>query len=234
MNQCTETTIDISGETYPVSIIRKNYSRLSLKIRFSLRVFVSCPNHVSDEEAIAFMHANMDWLEINMSKIQWKLSLFPLREMMAGKKILWFGEVLPVVKNEELSVPFKFFNGKLYVPESYYESLREIENYAKSIVTEKYQIILSKMVSDTQSVLPLSFRLMSGSWGSCNVKTRHINLNSRLYYLPIGLVTYVIIHEVLHFHYPNHGVDFHRRLEKYVPNHRKLERQLKNYDVLLY
>ncbi|MGD9604623.1 MAG: M48 family metallopeptidase [Bacilli bacterium] len=234
MNKSTETSITVNQETYPVSIIRKKYACFSIRVRYNLRVFVHCPNNINDEKAMDYLNSNLDWLEKTIKLVKYKLSLFPINEIIAGKKLLWFGDILSIVIKEEMTIPFKFENDFLYVPISYYESFHEIEKFARSIIIDKYNYWLHKLVSNPGSVLPLTFRIMNARWGSCNVKTKHISLNSRLYHLPLGLVTYVIIHELLHLQYPNHGKEFHKRLEKIISGHRRYEKELKNYEVLLF
>ena len=46
------------------------------------------------------------------------------------------------------------------------------------------------------------------NWGSCSVKG-NINLNISLIFLPERLQEFVILHELSHLRYPNHGKNFH-------------------------
>ena len=50
------------------------------------------------------------------------------------------------------------------------------------------------------------------NWGSCSSKG-NINLNMRLILLPEHLQDYVILHELCHIRYPNHGPAFHALLD---------------------
>lgn len=233
MNKCTQTTFVVKNETYPVSIIRKQYIRFSIRVRFNLRIFINCPDQITDDKALEYLNENLDWLENTIDNIKQKLAFFPIQEVKAGKKLVWFGDLLTVVRKEGLKVPFKFENDRLYVPYSYFESEREIEKFARSIIIEKYDEWLHRLIPNPSTFLPLTFRMMRARWGSYNVKTKHVILNSKLYYLPLGLFAYVIIHELLHYHYPNHGKAFHARLEKIISEHRKYEKELKKYEILI-
>ena len=53
----------------------------------------------------------------------------------------------------------------------------------------------------------------SSNWGSCSRKG-NINLNLNLVRLPEPLCDYVILHELCHLRYADHGQDFHSLLEK--------------------
>jgi predicted metal-dependent hydrolase len=50
----------------------------------------------------------------------------------------------------------------------------------------------------------ISIRPMKNKWASCSTNGR-LNFDTSLLDLEIGLQDYVIVHELLHFHVPNHG-----------------------------
>lgn len=64
------------------------------------------------------------------------------------------------------------------------------------------------------------------NWGSCS-SLGNINLNLRLVELPSELQDYVMLHELCHLRYLNHGREFHALLESVCPGHRALARQLR-------
>ena len=69
------------------------------------------------------------------------------------------------------------------------------------------------------------------NWGSCSVK-KNINLNLNLMRLPAELQDYVMLHELCHLKYMNHGKEFHALLESVCPNHKELRRQLRDYKLI--
>jgi len=64
------------------------------------------------------------------------------------------------------------------------------------------------------------------NWGSCS-SLGNINLNLRLVTLPTELADYVMLHELCHLRYMNHGPQFHALLETVCPGHRELARRLR-------
>lgn len=66
------------------------------------------------------------------------------------------------------------------------------------------------------------------NWGSCSSKG-NINLNLNLMRLPEELRDYVILHELCHLRYFNHGPEFHSLLESVCPDHRAKHRALREY-----
>ena len=69
------------------------------------------------------------------------------------------------------------------------------------------------------------------NWGSCSVKG-NINLTLNLMRLPEELRDYVMLHELCHLKHLNHGPEFHALLESVCPEHRRLQRQLKDYKLI--
>ena len=69
------------------------------------------------------------------------------------------------------------------------------------------------------------------NWGSCSVKG-NINLNLNLMRLPQDLQDYVMLHELCHLRYMNHGAEFHALLESLCPNYKALRKQLKEYKLI--
>lgn len=68
------------------------------------------------------------------------------------------------------------------------------------------------------------------NWGSCS-SLKNINLNLRLVTLPQELQDLVMLHELCHLKYMNHGKEFHALLESVCPGHQALARQLKEYKI---
>lgn len=69
-------------------------------------------------------------------------------------------------------------------------------------------------------------RLMRRRWGSCDQAGR-LTFSTRLICAPPELTDYVVIHELCHRREFNHSAAFYSALENYLPNHRELQRRLR-------
>lgn len=70
------------------------------------------------------------------------------------------------------------------------------------------------------SLPPIEFcvRRMKTRWGSCIRARNKILLNTSLAKKPRECLDYVVAHELAHFFIPNHGENFIRFMDKYLPN----------------
>ena len=101
------------------------------------------------------------------------------------------------------------------------------------------RIELEKFQNDTkQKMIELSdmhqlnfyeliFKTLRSRWGSCSPKNT-ICLNNIIYYLPVHLQEYIMLHELIHTKIKNHSNIFWEELEKICPNSRLKGRELRN------
>lgn len=73
----------------------------------------------------------------------------------------------------------------------------------------------------------LRIRKMTSRWGVCNMGSMTVTLNSELIKKDVSLIDYVIIHELCHFKYMNHGTEYWKEVEKYYPYHKMARKMLR-------
>jgi predicted metal-dependent hydrolase len=78
----------------------------------------------------------------------------------------------------------------------------------------------------------VSVRRQKTLWGSCSADN-NISLNINLIHLPRQLMTYVILHELLHTRIKNHSQQFWNELDTLVGDARLLRAWLNEYGYLL-
>ena len=78
----------------------------------------------------------------------------------------------------------------------------------------------------------LKVHRMRTRWGSCNVRTGSINLNTLLACWPQECLEYIVVHELAHLHEANHSPHFHAIVERYLPEWRKSKKMLAAFKPL--
>ncbi len=77
-------------------------------------------------------------------------------------------------------------------------------------------------------VMPhVTVRAMTTRYGTCSVGRARITLNAMLVQAPAECAEYVVLHELTHFLYPNHGRQFYAFIESHMPDWRERERRLR-------
>jgi predicted metal-dependent hydrolase len=96
---------------------------------------------------------------------------------------------------------------------------------AKKMITERLAELAKRYGFSYNRVF---LRNQKTRWGSCS-HSNNISLNIKLAGLPVELMDYVILHELVHTRYKNHGKVFWDELDKFVADSRSIARQLRRY-----
>jgi len=92
---------------------------------------------------------------------------------------------------------------------------------------EEFKKRVVKYANDLEIPLNgISVRPMSRKWASCST-AGNLNFNSELIDMSKKLGEYVIVHELLHFHVPNHGKLWKSLMRAYLGDYEKFEMKLK-------
>lgn len=101
-----------------------------------------------------------------------------------------------------------------------------------SALKEKAKEVLPQRVayySALTGLVPTGIKITSAEkrFGSCNAKDS-LCFSFRLMLYPPEAVDYVIVHELAHIRYKNHGRQFYALIAQVLPDYKKRERLLKN------
>ncbi|GFE62036.1 M48 family metallopeptidase [Geobacter sp. AOG2] len=97
---------------------------------------------------------------------------------------------------------------------------------ARSIFPEREIECHRRMEAEGFPLPPLVIRPMKSRWGSYSYRTGRITLNLHLIKASPACLDYVIIHELCHVRVRHHGPGFWKLVERYVPDHARLRKQL--------
>lgn len=93
----------------------------------------------------------------------------------------------------------------------------------KAAFKRKVSELAGKMDIQVKSI---TLRPMKNKWASCSTDG-NLNFNKELLDLEKDLGEYVIVHELLHFHAPNHGKLWKSLMRAYLGDYEELEKRLK-------
>lgn len=102
-------------------------------------------------------------------------------------------------------------------------------NQAKEVFTQRLQSnfqIFSKL--HKYSFPTLKLRKMKSRWGSMS-NFGVMTLNSHLIHVSLECIDYVIMHELCHLKWNNHGKKFYQLQEKIIPNYKDIKKKLESF-----
>jgi len=99
---------------------------------------------------------------------------------------------------------------------------------AFEILRHKVEVNCNKYRDYDFDPLAISVKPLKSRWGSCSSKGK-ITLNAELIKLDEKFAEYVIIHELCHLKFHNHGRDFYILLEELVPDYKSIRKELRHF-----
>ena len=216
---------------------RKKVKNINLRIKPNMEIYISVPMNLHRHYIENFIRSKEEWIKSVLKKVENVKEKQKDFEYKTGEihKFLGKGYNLTVktgnfnavslknnIRPNEIILTvneniFENIDGKKKIMEKWY-----FENAKKLFLQfmEKWLEILD------ENVEKVAIKPMKTRWGSCNYVKRYINLNTELIKRTPFEIEYVILHELTHLKYPNHGRGFYNYIERYMPNYKVAEKML--------
>jgi hypothetical protein len=96
---------------------------------------------------------------------------------------------------------------------------------AFEILRQKVKEICNVYKEYNFNPLEIAVKPLKSRWGSCSSNGK-VTLNAELIKLDDRFADYVIIHELCHLKFHNHGKDFYRLLGEIIPDYKSIKKEL--------
>lgn len=207
----------------PNKIIRSKRKTLSLTINENAELIIRAPKRLSIEKIQDFINEKENW--INRKK---RLIENQIKDVTSNhNKLLYLGNLFPINVEQNASKEL-FFTGEEFIANSiepdslslsikkwYKNKFREIALPRVAYFANKHNLMVNQVRIKNQKTM----------WGSCSSKN-NINLNYLLLMAPMGVIDYVIVHELVHTIHRNHSTDFWDSVESIMPEFQEHKRWL--------
>ena len=208
----------------PNKIIRSKRKTLSLTINENAELIIRAPKRLSIEKIQDFINEKENW--INRKK---RLIENQIKDVTSNhNKLLYLGNLFPINVEQNASKEL-FFTGEEFIANSiepdslslsikkwYKNKFKEIALPRVAYFANKHNLMINQVRIKNQKTM----------WGSCSSKN-NINLNYFLLMAPMGVIDYVIVHELVHTIHRNHSTDFWDSVESIMPEFQEHKRWLK-------
>ncbi len=193
------------------------------------KVSISAPRGTSLQKITLFASSHLDWIKQKQEVFSQARRQAPPTYQENENHYLWGKAYQLVIQQINKTPQIQIQDNKLIlnvrsITEKTCEELlyslylEEIRQKAEPLI-EKWQALMGLKVKR------VSIQKMKTRWGSCNPQSAHIRLNTELAKKDLACLEYVIVHELVHLFVPNHGPEFKKLMNKFMPNwkqHRNL------------
>jgi predicted metal-dependent hydrolase len=223
--------------TYEYALLREQRKTLSLTVMPDLRLVVKCPHGASEERIEAFLRRKWLWLEEQLGFFKKYQRKKYVREYVSGESYLYLGKQYKLMVQRSSVDRVILSRGVLQV-----YTIRTVSDtiHTKRLINAWYvektrnyfneRFEESLKTFDYETEPKLFIREMPKRWGSF-VGNKRIILNPKLIYAARECIDYVIIHELCHVRYKDHGKEFFSFLGKKYPGWRKIKDKLELYAI---
>ncbi len=205
-----------NGMPVDVDVQRGDLQWMRLQIYPSGKVKLTMSQEAEEAAARAFLQTKRGWLQ------QQLCGEAPQQE------VRWLGQTLPVqIQQKERSRVF-VSKGKLKIwcvqPE---EAPVLLERWWRARAMEILRKFCGIWVQRLEAEMPkLRISKMRGMWGRCDYRKQEICFHPSLLCAPPVCVEYVVLHELAHLKYPNHGERFGAFLRSNMPDWKRRQELL--------
>lgn len=212
---------------------RKKVKNINLRIRPNMEIYISVPMNLHSDYIENFIRSKEKWIKQVLQKIEEaKQNQLP-SQYLSGEKHKYLGKEYELEVKQGNSNRVSIKEGKiiLTVISNIFENSDEKKKVMEKWYFENAQKVFVNAIQKwlkilDESIEKLSIKPMKSRWGSCNYVKRYINLNTELIKRTQFEIEYVVLHELTHLKYPNHGKGFYRYIENYMPNYKMAEKML--------
>ena len=214
-----------------VPVVRKRIKNLNLRVRSDGSVVASAPVYATERRIKAFIESKKEWIESRLRKREDELGAEEKTSLVVDGKIRYLGKTYNVVYLE--GDPEIRIIGDFFAVFSYGDHERTLEkqwrekafDIFRGEMEKQYETLFRPLI---KKMPDLYVHRTTSRWGSCNFVRYRINMNELLIKGDVEGIEYVVMHEMTHLIYPDHGEGFHAFLATHMPDYKARKRRLAN------
>lgn len=220
----------VNNSDFDFEVVKSTRKTISISINRYAKVIIRTPKRITDAKIHEIIALKKQWILKKIAQIS-ESNAKPCQTNYQETGILYFLGRKYEIKFSQGSTNCVSFDANFLCVQSKKDNdMAILEKWLKKQVVEVFTArlhanfeIFSQKFSYHFPVLKI--RKMKSRWGSI-ISGRSIGvmtLNFNLIHKPIECIDYVIMHELCHLKYANHGADFYILQQSFVPNWRELK-----------
>lgn len=229
-----ELLLPSAQEKISVKVERKRMRTCRLKVYPDRSVAISVPLTAPTVWIKDFLIQKSGWIETKIEKFSKTSGYAATTEIRNGRSIKLLGEDLIFsVSQGNRSIVYKEGKRVCITCQDVNDQSKLFSLFEKWWRNEAIQILQSK-VDDLYPIVRkynvekpnIALRKMKTLWGSCSVDRKVVTFNQYLIKAKPACIEYVVLHELVHFLYPNHSKQFYDFMSVQMPDWKDRKRIL--------
>lgn len=217
------------AEAYTVKVFVRFARQKSIRLTFysPLDCRLSAPLRTPRGQLLAFLEENAGFLARTCHKYE---KTFRLEDFFLKKQVTLLGKAYPLFIGEgRPNVTFLESGITVMAPAGGAEEVFRSFWRKQALSYLQLEVLRQQQALGLDRQITVQVRKMKARWGSCHVKEGKVLFSEGLFMAPLAAVSYVVLHELVHFYHPDHQKGFYQCLEQIMPDWKKARALLKEY-----
>ena len=218
----------------PYSLEKSRRKTIGIIVKPNGDVHVKGPQRLSEERIIEFVNSKSKWIVQKHFELKSKY-IEPSFKENDSLNILGKQYMLEIVKSSKRKSKIEIIDDNIvaFIPDNLNKDDEEkcVEKLYDKLI---FEIALKKVpeeinkVSSIVGLKPkeLKIRNFKRAWGNCSNK-KVISINKDVCKYSLNAIDYVCLHEICHLKYMNHSKDFWNMVERFMPNYKNIQKELR-------
>lgn len=226
--------IEYNSEKIEFKIEKSKRKSICIIVKEDGDVVVRAPMRVSNRQILEFVQSKNKWIcqKKLEQKRKFKVISFNQNDEL---KVLGKSYILDINFHNKRTSNVTIVNDRIVItiPNNLQDTEKKqilekaYDKYILNIAKKEIPETIDK-IANMVGLFPkeLKIRNFKRAWGNCSNK-RIISINKNICKFSKSAIEYVCLHEICHLKYMNHSKDFWNMVEKYMPNYKKIEKEMK-------
>ncbi|MFA6138971.1 MAG: SprT family zinc-dependent metalloprotease [Sulfurimonas sp.] len=209
-------------------IVRSHRSSIGITVERDGSIIVNAPQDLEADEIEKHVYKKRLWLWEKLAIKKSYQDKTIKKRFVSGESFSYLGRSYRLEIIDE-DVTLKLRNGWFILGKKYQNKANEhfknwYSEHLRLKINERLFLITKKLNIEVPvfRIMELGFR-----WGSCT-KDGILNFNWKIAMAPIGVVDYIIIHELVHLKIHTHNELFWKEVQRTIPNYLEKKKWLKD------
>lgn len=205
---------------------------LQLTVERDSTLLLASPPGIDRATLEAFVRAKQAWVYKKIAEKALTQKTVRKKQFIQGESFLYLGRHHRLNLVSEQPEPLKLVKGRFHLsldeqPEARDHFIRWYSSRAKPWLWQRVQEFTRRLEVEPAGikVQDLGYR-----WGSCG-KGKMLYFHWKTILLPARIAEYVVVHELVHLHEPNHSSEFWLRMERAMPDYEERKQWLSEHGM---